>query len=114
MAEPRDQLLFLEDIILSIEFIEEYLDGHTLSDFETDQEKQDAVVRRLEIIGEAVKHLSVVVKDKDPSIPWKQMAGMSDVVIHQYFGITVGLIWNAAKNDLPQLLPKFKALAADH
>lgn len=66
-------------------------------------EKQDAIIRRIEIIGEAVKNVSNETRNQYPNIPWREMAGMRDVVIHQYFGVSIGLIWNVATEDIPKL-----------
>ncbi|HMQ49204.1 MAG TPA: DUF86 domain-containing protein [Saprospiraceae bacterium] len=84
----RDQIVFLEDIVDCIDKIEAYMYGLSEIEFEKNSEKQDAVIRRIEIIGEAVKNISNEVKEKYPTIPWKEMAGMRDVLIHQYFGVT--------------------------
>lgn len=100
MAESRSLALFLTDIIESIERIEEYVKGISSSDFSENHEKQDAVIRRLEIIGEAVKNIPQHVREKYPEIPWRKIAGMRDVVVHQYFGITTELIWEVANTDV--------------
>ena len=66
-------------------------------------EKQDAVIRRLEIIGEAVKNLPFQIRDQYPEVPWKRISGMRDVLIHQYFGITLNLIWGVVQHEVPEL-----------
>ena len=98
--------LYLNDIFECIEKIEEYLKDFTLNDFEEDTKIQDAVLRRLEIIGEAVKKLPKDYKDKYPEIPWRDIAGTRDVLIHEYFGINFELIWKTIKEDLPALKEK--------
>lgn len=105
MAEKksRDQSVYIEDMLESIELIQNYLTSISEADFAVDIEKQDAVIRRLEIIGEACKQVLPHTKGKFPDIPWREMAGMRDVVIHQYFGVTVSLIWKVASRDLPSL-----------
>ena len=60
-------------------------------------------MRRLEIIGEAVKHISEEIRDKYDDIPWRKIAGMRDIIIHEYFGITLSMVWVVAKRDLPKL-----------
>lgn len=90
--KKRDELVFLEDILEYIERIEKYIGNLTENEFEKNSEKQDAVIRRIEIIGEAVKNISTETKDKYHHIRWREIAGMRDVVIHQYFGVTVGLV----------------------
>lgn len=97
----RDELVFLEDILACIHKIEDYTNGLTEKEFEANSEKQDAVIRRIEIIGEAVKNVSKELRAKNPDIPWKELAGMRDVVIHQYFGVTIALVWRAAISEIP-------------
>lgn len=99
----RNELIFLEDILISINKIEEYIDDVSLNDFESNIEKQDAVIRRIEIIGEAVKSISIETRQKNDLIPWKEMAGMRDVVIHEYFGVSIEMVWNVAHKDLPEI-----------
>lgn len=94
MAEKdkRDELVFFEDILECIEKIETYTNGLSEKEFETNSEKQDAVIRRIEVIGEAVKNISKETKKKYADIKWREIAGMRDVVIHQYFGVTIGMV----------------------
>lgn len=100
MVNKRSLLLYLEDILESIQIIENYIGDITEHEFLNNQEKQDAIVRRLEIIGEAVKKIPEGVRNKYPSIPWRQIAGMRDVVIHEYFGVSALLIYNTITSDL--------------
>lgn len=106
----RDESVFLEDIIECIDKIEAYVGGLSEMEFEKNSEKQDAVLRRIEIIGEAVKSISKKTRDHYSDIPWKEIAGMRDVVIHQYFGVTIGLIWRVATIDLPRLKIRFQTI----
>lgn len=108
--KDRDDSVFLGDIIECIEMIERYIQNSSEKEFEDNSEKQDAVIRRIEIIGEAVKNISKKTRDKHPSIPWKEIAGMRDVVIHQYFGVTISLVWRVATSDLMLLKDKFQAV----
>jgi uncharacterized protein with HEPN domain len=101
MAEKREYKLFIDDIIDSIEKIETYTIGLTLKDFENNLEKQDAIIRRSEIIGEAVKNIPSKIKIQFPEIPWRNVAGLRDVVIHNYFGISPKRLWKIIKQDLP-------------
>lgn len=104
----KDSLILVKHIIESINFIEQYLEGMTLEAFLNNQQVQDSVVRRLEIIGEAVKNLPEIFKSDRQSIPWKQIAGMRDVLIHEYFGVDILLVWNTVKKDLPALKANLK------
>lgn len=109
----RDELVFLEDILDCIERIEQYTERLTEKEFEDNTEKQDAVIRRIEIIGEAVKNLSQKTRDRYANIPWREIAGMRDVVIHQYFGVTIGLVWRVATIDIPNLKEKIEIIIND-
>lgn len=99
----KDNQVYLRDILESISAIEDYVKDLSEGDFFTDQEKQDAVIRRLEIIGEATKNLDEDFKNKHSDIPWRKMAGMRDVLIHEYFGVNVSRVWQVIKDSLPSL-----------
>jgi uncharacterized protein with HEPN domain len=99
----RDVSLYIEDIIECIAKIEEYTDSITEDDFYDNTQSQDAVLRRLEIIGEAVKQIPKSIRDKYPDIPWKSIAGLRDVLIHAYFGVNLHRAWKAVKEDIPDL-----------
>ena len=85
------------------ERIEEYLDGMDEQRFKEEHLRQDGVIRQLEIIGEAVKRLSPELRETHDDVPRKDMAGMRDKLIHQYFGVDVQAIWDTATDDLPVL-----------
>lgn len=97
----RDPLLLLDDILESVQKIEQYIKGLTESQFASNFEKQDAVFRRFEIIGEAIKNLSPDIRKKHSHVPWKDIAGLRDILIHNYFGLFPGRIWKIILNDLP-------------
>lgn len=99
----RDIKVYLQDILESILAIEEYTGALAEEDFYSNRQVQDAVVRRLEIIGEAVKNIDEYFKNKYPDIPWKKIAGMRDVVAHEYFGVKLERIWEVVKSDVPDL-----------
>lgn len=99
----KEDKVYLDDILGSIEKIERYITDLTPAKFAEDSEAQDAVMRRLEIIGEAVKHLPNEVKTKHSDIPWKKIAGMRDILIHEYAGVQTERVWRTAKDDLPPL-----------
>jgi uncharacterized protein with HEPN domain len=102
----KDSAVFLAHIVESIEIIERYSEGLTEEELRRSVDSQDKIIRRIEIIGEAVKNLPDEVKRKHPEIPWRDIAGMRDVVVHQYFGVDLDSIWHAAKKDIPDLKPK--------
>ena len=96
----RDLGLFIDDILESIEKIEQYTASIGEDKFYSDSEKQDAILRRMEIIGEAPKNIPKEFRGMYPDVPWQKMAGLRDIVNHHYFGVTLGLIWRFATSDL--------------
>lgn len=99
----RNSELLLKDILDAISAIERFVEGISFEEFKNSDEKSSAVVRKFEIIGEATKGLPDSLKEKHPEIPWKEMAGFRDKLIHFYFGIKVELVWQAINNRLPQI-----------
>ena len=99
----KDPNLFIRHILESIEIIETYKTNLSKEAFLNSVEKQDSLIRRIEIIGEAVKNLSSDFKENHPQIAWKKIAGMRDIVIHQYFGIDLNLTWEVLQKDIPKL-----------
>jgi uncharacterized protein with HEPN domain len=94
--------MYLEDILLSIDRITEYIDSYTLSDFKRDYKTVDAVIRNFEIIGEASKNVPEKIKEQHPEVPWAEMYLLRNKVSHEYFGIDYEIIWDIAKNYLPE------------
>jgi uncharacterized protein with HEPN domain len=94
---------YLQDIVDAISDIEKFIEGTTEKEFCRNKEKQYAVVRALEIIGEATKNLSRDLRTKHGKIPWRDIAGMRDKLIHMYFGVKLDLIWITIKDKLPEL-----------
>lgn len=95
--------IYLGHVLESIKAIKKYTRGVTKSSFSSSEEKQDSVIRRLEIIGEAVRKLDKDLKKKYDKIEWAEIAGMRDILIHDYFGVDVNLVWNTVKKDIPKL-----------
>jgi uncharacterized protein with HEPN domain len=103
MKYKRDLMVYLEDILELADLIENYLAGLSEGSFYNSAEKQDAVLRRIQIIGEAAKHIPEEYRKKWNEVPWKDIAGMRDIIVHEYFGITLGMIWKTAIEDIPGL-----------
>lgn len=99
----KDYTIPLKHIAESIDWIARYTANISKQEFLDSVQIQDAVLRRLEIIGEAVKNLPDALKEKNPAMPWRSIAGMRDMLIHEYFGVDMELVWNTVKNDLPTL-----------
>lgn len=107
----REIKVYLQDILDSIEAVEEYVKGVSEANFLNNRQVQDAVMRRLEIIGEAVKGIDEKTRADYPDIPWKKIAGMRDILIHEYFGANPARVWAVIVNDLPSLKEKIRQIA---
>lgn len=101
--KKRNQKLYLKDILDSIQKIEEYTKGLSFGEFSHNKMVIDAVIRNFEIIGEASKNVSDKIKSFCQDIPWKEIAGMRDKVIHEYFGVDIEIVWKTIKYRLPEL-----------
>lgn len=99
----RNIKLYLQDIFESILAIEEYTGSLTEDEFYKNRQVQDAVLRRLEIIGEAVKNIDKHFRDRYPNIAWTKIAGLRDVLIHAYFGVNMKRVWSVVEKDIPEL-----------
>lgn len=109
MSERGDRE-FLNDIREAMVRIESYIAGMNYEDFLNDIKTQDAVVRNIEIIGEAAKNITVGLKSKHKDIDWKKIAGMRDKIIHFYFGINLDVVWKTSKNKIPELKEKIEKI----
>ena len=100
---PRDSKARLADIVEATERIESYVSGLTPELFRSDRKTVDAVVRNLEIVGEAVKSLPTEIRERQPQIPWSRIAGLRDLLIHEYFGVDTEILWQIAIEKAPEL-----------
>jgi len=106
----RDVALYLEDIVENLDDAVAFTRGMAYRDFKHDKKTANAVVRSIEVIGEAVKHVPDEIRDLDREIPWRNMVGMRDRCIHNYFGVDCEMIWNVVHNDMPRIRPRVQSL----
>lgn len=98
----KPAVIFIEHIIENIFDIESFTKGISKEDFFKNKEKQNAVIRSLEVIGEAVKNITKEIKDKYPEVEWKDAAGTRDKIIHHYFGVNLDTVWEIITFNLPK------------
>ena len=105
---------FVEDILDAMDNAEMFLHDISYDQFEDDLRTSFAVVRALEIIGEATKRLPMGLREQYPDIPWKNMAGMRDRISHGYDTVDLQIVWDAVKKDIPQIKPQIQQILADY
>jgi len=103
MSNKHDVRDYLHDIVGAIDDIMQFTQGITFEQFQSDKKTVYAVVRCLEVIGEAVKKIPKAQKDKYPGIPWQEIAGMRNKLIHEYFGVDVDVLWDTVQADIDQV-----------
>lgn len=106
----KDPVIFLKHILESIEAIETYASNLKAEEFLKDIEKQDAIIRRLEIIGEAVKNIPEEYKNDHPEIAWSKAMGTRNILIHHYFGVDLDIVWYTVTNSLLEFKKQIKEL----
>jgi uncharacterized protein with HEPN domain len=109
----REAADYIEDIIDALSKSTKFLEGMEYEDFIHDDKTLFATVRAIEVIGEAVKNIPEAVKRKYPKIPWRDMAGMRDKLIHEYFGVDLRRVWKTVKEEIPPLKPLFEKMLKD-
>lgn len=109
-----NSVIFLRHILESIRLIEEYLEEADLDVFLASTRLQDAVFRRLEVIGEAAKNVPTGLRNAHPEVPWKRVAGLRDVLIHQYFGVDAELTWQLVQESLPAFKAQIEAIVEEN
>ena len=106
----RDIKLFLEDILESIKAIEEYSKGMNKEKLELSRLIQNAIIREIKIIGQAVKNIPINIKNEHKEIEWRKIAGMRDIIIHGYFRVDLNAVWNVIEKDIPILKKQIEKL----
>lgn len=110
MSKGRELADYLDDILTAICDIGEFTRGMRYETFSEDKKTINAVIRSLEVLGEATKHIPTSFRQKHPDIPWTKMAGMRDVLIHVYMGVDLKAVWKVAQERLPDLKPLLEKL----
>ena len=106
----RDDLVYLHHILDAIGLIEEYTKGMSENEFLANSMAHDAVVRQIEIIGEAARNISDEFRDKHSNLPWGKMTGIRNKIIHEYFNINYAIVWDTVRDDLPSLKKSMKKI----
>ncbi len=109
----KDNLIYLDHILESLQRALDYVDSVSYEEFIADEEKQDAVIRKIEVAGEARKKISQNLRDKYNQITWRAIAGMRDKLIHDYFDVDLEVVWNSLTNEVPGVIPNLKSVILD-
>ena len=104
---------YIADILNAVREVEEFTEGMNFKTFLTDKKTINAVIRSLEVMGEATKHIPEDVREQYPDIPWKRMAGIRDKLIHEYSGVDLEIIWSVIKEELPPIEPLIEKVLKD-
>jgi uncharacterized protein with HEPN domain len=114
MMPDRTFLDYLEDMADATERVAEFIEGLTYEEFLEDTKTAFAVIRAIEVLGEAAKNIPDTVRKRYPRIPWREIAGMRDKLVHHYFGVNLEVVWKTAVQDLPALLPVVRGMLEDY
>ncbi|MCM8758829.1 MAG: DUF86 domain-containing protein [Candidatus Omnitrophica bacterium] len=109
----RSWKLFIEDILESIEKIQEYVKELGYEEFKIDRKTVDAVIKNLMVIGEAARNIPIIIKNKYPGIDWQGMSGLRNRIVHAYFEISVEILWQIIKNEIPVLKKELQKVLED-
>lgn len=101
---------FMQDMLEAAQRILAYTEGMDFAAFKEDFKTQDAVLRNLEVLGEAAKHIPAEIADQHPGLPWREMAGTRDRLIHHYFGVNLDVVWGIVEMELPGVVAELKAI----
>ena len=112
-AEERDPVDFLRDILDSINKIDSFIEGFEFDEFAEDNKTVYAVIRAIEIIGEATKNLPESLKKEHSEVPWRKMTGARDKMIHGYFGVDLEVVWSTIKEDIPSVKPLIEKILGE-
>jgi len=110
----RDWRLFLQDMIESADKVRRYVEGLSLESFQRNEMAYDAVLRNLEIIGEAAKSIPPEIRDRYPEVAWRGVAGLRDLLAHAYFGLDDNTLWDIIQTKLPDFLSQANRIAEEH
>ena len=107
---PRNWKMRITDILECIDKIRRFTKGYSFEDFQGDEKTIDSVLRNLEIIGEAARHVPAEIRAQYPELPWAEMLTMRNIVIHEYHGVNLSIIWQTVKEDLTALVSPLKRI----
>ncbi len=110
MSPRREYADFLDDIVAAARKAQGFVVGLDFDAFSADEKSAFAVVRALEIIGEAAKHIPAEVRDANPEVPWRAMAGIRDKLIHDYTSVNLEIVWKSVTDDLPRIIPPIERM----